>query len=90
MFWQQILQIAFSFIAVIALILILSWIVRKLGLHNKLQLSSSSHGLIKVIDSLFIDHKRRIVLLQFEKTRYMLLLDGEKSQLIDKIAQENE
>jgi flagellar biogenesis protein FliO len=90
MFWQQFLQISLSFIFVIALMLALSWLVRKLGLQNKLQLSSSSNGLIKIIDNLFIDSKRRIVLLQFEKTRYMLLFDGEKSQIIDKIAENND
>jgi flagellar biogenesis protein FliO len=90
MFWQQFLQIFLSFIFVIALMLSLSWLVRKLGLQNKLQLNSSSNGLIKIIDNLFIDSKRRIVLLQFEKTRYMLLLDGEKSQIIDKIAENND
>ncbi len=88
MIWQQLLQIGLSFAAVIILMLALSYGVRKLGLQNKLQVRQSSNGSIKILDNLYLDPKKRIVVLQFANSQYMLLLDGEKAQIIEKISNE--
>ncbi len=85
MIWQQLLQIGLSFAAVIALMLALSYGLRRFGLQNKLQLRQSSNGSIKMLDNLFLDPKKRIVVLQFSGAQYMLLLDGERAQLLEKI-----
>jgi flagellar biogenesis protein FliO len=83
--WQQLLQIFLSFAAVIGLMLALSYLVRRFGLQQKWQVRQSNNGSIQVLDNMFLDPKKRIVVLQFEKAKYMLLLDGERTQLIDKI-----
>jgi flagellar biogenesis protein FliO len=83
--WQQLLQIFLSFAAVIGLMFGLSYLVRRFGLQQKWQVRQSNNGSIQLLDNLFLDPKKRIVVLQFASAKYMLLLDGERTQLIDKI-----
>jgi flagellar biogenesis protein FliO len=83
MVWQQLGQIALSFLCVIALMFALSWCVRRFGLEKKWHKRESASGLLKIHDSLFLDPRRRLVLIGMHDKHYLLLLDNERSQLLD-------
>jgi flagellar biogenesis protein FliO len=83
MAWSQLLQMLLSFGFVIALMLGLSHLVRRFGLEKRWQTSRSSSGGIHLLDSLFLDAKRRIVIVGMAEKRYALLLDGERAQVMD-------
>ena len=89
--WSQLLQVLLSFGFVIALMLGLSHLVRRFGLEKRWQTArSSSAGGITVVDSLFLDARRRIVVVSMEQKRYALLMDGERAQLLDIITPQEE
>jgi flagellar biosynthetic protein FliO len=83
MVWQQLGQIVLSFLCVIGLMLALSWLVRRFGLEKKWHKRESAAGLLQVHDSLFLDPRRRLVLIGMHDKRYLLLLDSERAQLLD-------
>jgi flagellar biogenesis protein FliO len=81
--WSQLLQVIFSFIFVVALMLGIGALIKKFGLEKKWNMVKSTSGLLKVVDSMFLDAKRRVVVISMEEKRYVVLLDGERAQLID-------
>lgn len=81
--WTQLGQIGGAFLFVIALMFIISWLFKKFGLEKKWNMVKSTSGMLNVMDSMFLDHKRRIMVIGMEDKRYVVMLDGEKAQLID-------
>ena len=81
--WSQLIQVVLSFGFVIALMLFLSFVVRRLGLEKRWQTSRSHGGNIVMVDSMFLDAKRRIVMVDMAHKRYALLLDAERAQVMD-------
>jgi flagellar biogenesis protein FliO len=81
--FSQLIQVVLSFAAVIALMLGLSYAVRRLGLEKRWQTSRSSNGGMHLTDSLFLDARRRLVIVGVEQKRYVLLMDGERATVLD-------
>lgn len=79
----QLGQIAGAFILVVALMLGISALFKKFGLEKKWGMSKSTSGLLKVDDSMFLDPRRRVLVISMEAKRYVVLLDQERAQLID-------
>ncbi len=81
--WSQLGLIGGSFIFVIALIMVIGWLFKKFGLEKRWNIIKSTSGLLNVVDSMFLDSKRRIVVISMEEKRYVIILDNERAQLID-------
>ncbi len=80
---MQLGQIALSFVFVIALMVALAYGVKRLGLQSRLQLRSSTQGLLNIEDSLILDPRRRVMVLRMEEKRYVVLLDHERTHVLD-------
>lgn len=81
--WSQLGQVGFAFVCVIGLMLGMGFVLKRFGLEKRWQLFRSANGLITVQDTMFLDPKRRVMLLGCEQKRYIVLLDGEKAVVID-------
>jgi flagellar biogenesis protein FliO len=81
--FSQLFQVMLSFGCVIALMFGLSYLVKRFGLEKKWQVSRSRSGLLSVSDSLFLDAKRRIVVIALQQKHYVILLDGERATVVD-------
>lgn len=86
--WSQLVQVVLSFGCVVALMLGLSYLVKRLGLEKRWQVSRSTSGTLTLTDSMFLDAKRRIVVIGMEGKRYVIVLDAERAQLIDTLFEE--
>ncbi len=85
--WAQLGQIGISFVFVIGLMLGLAYLVRRFGLEKRWAPLKSAEGLLHVEDTMFLDPKRRVVVLGMQRKRYVLLLDNERAQIIDTLEQ---
>ncbi|TAE80070.1 MAG: hypothetical protein EAZ74_01605 [Alphaproteobacteria bacterium] len=83
MAWSQLGQVLFSFLFVIGLMFALSYLVRRFGLEKKWQYFKSSSGTLRLEDSLFLDAKRRMMVIGMEDKRYVVLLDSERAHIVD-------
>ncbi len=81
--WSQLAQVGLSFVFVVILMVGIGALLKKFGLEKKWNMVKSASGLLEVKDSMFLDHKRRIMVIGMEEKRYVVLLDGERAQLID-------
>ena len=81
--WSQLAQVGLSFVFVITLMVIIGALLKKFGLEKKWNMVKSTSGLLEVKDSMFLDPKRRVLVIGMEDKRYVILLDGERAQLID-------
>lgn len=81
--WSQLAQVGLSFVLVITLMIIIGALLKKFGLEKKWNMVKSTSGLLEVKDSMFLDPKRRVLVIGMEDKRYVILLDGERAQLID-------
>jgi flagellar biogenesis protein FliO len=81
--WSQLWQVLLSFGCVVALLLGLGYLVRRFGLEKKWQVFRSRSGMITLADSMFLDQKRRVVLIDVMEKRYVIMLDQERAHLLD-------
>lgn len=79
----QLGQIGLSFLLVVALMLGVAQLFKRFGLEKRWGMFKSASGLLHVEDSMFLDPKRRMVLVGTKDKRYLLVLDSDKTQLID-------
>ncbi len=62
-----------AFVFVIALMLLFSWLLKRMGLSGPLVTSAAARRL-KIVEFLPVDHRRRLVLVQCDDKEYLLLL----------------
>lgn len=70
---------------VVVLMYALAYGVKKLGLDKKLRGATGAGGRLQVADVLFIDPKRKLLLVKADAREYVLLISGEQVTLIDKL-----
>lgn len=75
----------FSLAAVVALIWLCAFVVRKLGLDKRLKGITGTTGRLAVLDTLYLDPKRKLVLVRADGREYVLLLAGESVTVVDKL-----
>ena len=73
----------FAFAFVIGLIWAVAKAARTLGLDKKLRGITGAQGRLQLLDVLFLDPKRKVVLLRADARDYVLLLSGETALVID-------
>lgn len=76
-----ILSLAF----VIALIWLAAYLLRRSGLDKKLRGMTAASSRLKVEDVLYLDPRRKLVLVRADASEYLLLLAQESATLIDRL-----
>ena len=78
-------RVCLSLAFVIALIWFASWGLKKSGLDKRLRGVTGSGARLQVSDVLYIDPKRKLVLVRFDAREYLLLLSGDVTTVIDQL-----
>lgn len=76
-------RVLISFAAVVALMFLLSWLVRKFGLEKRIRMPESPKGRLQLVDQLFIGPRHRLVLIQRDDMCHLLLIGVEKETLLE-------
>lgn len=72
-------------VLVIGMIAFIAWLVRRLGLLNRIAPGSGMHSgkrRLAVIESCVVDAKRRLVLVRRDQTEHLILLTGAGSGVV--------
>ena len=75
-------------IAIIGVILLLAWLVRKFGL-GAITPNASEQKRIKVVASVGIDGKRRLAIVKCDAKEYLILVGGSNDVLIDVLSSDD-
>lgn len=75
---------------VLSLIWLSAFLFKKFGLDKKLRASKSVAGQLEVVDTLYIDARRRITVVKHKTREYVLLLSGDSATCIDTHENKNE
>lgn len=70
---------------VIGLIYGLAYVVKRLGLDKKLRGATGAQGRLAVADVLYLDPKRKLLLVRADAREYLLLVSGEGVTVVDKL-----
>lgn len=80
---QQLLRLAISLILVIGLMGGLSFFLKKLGLVNIPQLRKGDKRRLSIVESLPLDTRRRLVILQADAKQYLVVLGPNGETVLD-------
>ncbi len=76
-----------SLALVVSLIWLTAYLLKRSGLDKRLGgIRGTAAGRLQVMDVLYLDPKRKIMLVRADATEYLLLLNGETTTLVDTIA----
>jgi flagellar protein FliO/FliZ len=78
----DIAQYLLSLFAVLALIGALAYGSKRFGLVGKLRHNKSLGGHMEVVDVLYLDARRRLMLVKCKDKEYMILLAGDTAQFL--------
>lgn len=70
---------------IIGLIFVCAWVAKKLGLDKKLRGVTAATGRLQVADTLYLDPKRKLVLVRADAREYVILLHGDRATVVDKL-----
>lgn len=70
---------------VMALIWACAWLAKRFGLDKKMRGVTAATGRLGVVDTLYLDPKRKLVLVRADAREYVILLSGENVTVIDKL-----
>lgn len=69
---------------VIALIWALTWCAKRFGLDKKMRGITGGQGRLAVNDVLYLDPRRKLTLVRADAREYLILLTGDKAEVIDR------
>lgn len=76
-------RFVFSLGLVLGLIWLAAFLFRKFGLDKKLRSGRSMAGKLELVDTLYLDPRRKLIVVRYEAKEYLLLLTGDRAlQLI--------
>lgn len=78
-------RICLSLALVIGLMWLVAWGMKKTGLDKRLRGVTSSSGRLQVVEAIYLDPKRKLVLVRADTNEYLLLLSGDVSTVIEKL-----
>lgn len=84
----SLIRVLASFAFVLALMLALSWVVKRFGLAGKLQKKGGGLPTLEMVENFYLDPRRRMVIVRREKKHYVLLLGQQNEVLIDSYERE--
>lgn len=70
---------------VVGLVWFCAFMLRKSGLDKKLRGATGGHGRLQVVDVLYIDPKRKLMMVRADSREYLLLIAGDNATVIDKV-----
>jgi flagellar protein FliO/FliZ len=70
--------------AVLALIYACAWLAKRTGLDKKLRGVAGGQGRLAVLDAIYLDPKRKLILVRADAREYVLLIHGESVTVLDK------
>ncbi len=68
---------------VMALIWACAWLAKRFGLDKKLRGVTAATGRLSVADTLYLDPRRKLLLVRVDAREYAILLNGENVTVID-------
>lgn len=71
-----------AFVFVIALMMVLAWVMKKIGLSGQSFIQAGKKRL-KVVEVLPIDHRRKLVLVRRDDREHLLVLGGDSEAVIE-------
>ncbi len=81
--WPLIIKGIAAFSFVIALMLLLSWFLKKIGLSGPVNVSKGPKRL-SVVDHTPLDHRRRLVLIRRDDREHLIILGPNGETLVEK------
>ena len=72
-----------ALVFVLALIGLLSWLVRRFGFGGRLVTPRSKGRRLQVVEATTLDSKRRVVLLRRDQTEHLIVIGGESDLVIE-------
>lgn len=72
---------------VLGLIWGLAYLLKRMGWDKRLRGVTGGSGRLAVVDVLYLDPKRKLTLIRADNREYLLLLAGEKAELVDKLGE---
>ena len=82
-YFQVVLSLGF----VLLLIWVLAWGLKRFGLDKRLRGATGQGGRMQVLDALYLDPKRKLVLVRADTKEYLLLLAGDSATVVDKLSE---
>jgi flagellar protein FliO/FliZ len=79
---MMLLKFASAFVFVIALMLMVSWLVKRAGLAGAL-LPGANKRRLKVVEFMPLDHRRRLVLIRRDDREHLLLLGPQGETVVE-------
>ncbi len=79
----NLVRVLASFAFVLALMYALAWLVKRFGLHERYARAGKGQPTMEVVESLFLDPKRRMVIVRRGQSHYVMLLGQTNETLID-------
>lgn len=70
---------------VIALIWAVAWLLKRFGLDKRLRGATGQAGRMQVVDVLYMDPRRKLVLVRADHQEYVLMVAGDSVTVIDKL-----
>jgi flagellar protein FliO/FliZ len=68
---------------VVALIWGLAYVVKRTGLDKKLRGATGQQGRLAIVDVLYLDPKRKLMLVRVDAREYLLLVAGDNATLVN-------
>lgn len=75
---------------VVGLIWLSGYLLRRTGLDKRLRGVTGQQGRLAVVDVIYLDPRRKLVLVRADTREYLLLIAGDNAQLIDTLEAKKE
>lgn len=74
-----------SLLAVVALVVVMGYAAKRLGLANKMRHSKSLGGTMEVVDMLYLDPRRKLMLVRCREQEFLLLMAGDTASVVSEM-----
>ncbi len=78
-------RFVFALALVVGMIWLCAYIMKRTGMDKRLRGISGQQGRLAVVDVLYLDPKRKLTLVRADGREYLLLLAGDRAEVIDKL-----
>jgi flagellar protein FliO/FliZ len=76
---------------IMGLIWLCAWLAKRFGLDKKLRgVTGGAAGRLAVTDTIYVDPKRKLLLVRADTREYVLLVSGENVTVIDRLEPSND
>lgn len=82
---SQLMQFVFSLILVIGLIWLTAYLMKRFGVDKRLRGVTGQQGRLAVADVLYLDPRRKLMIVRADAQEYLLLVSNEKTEILDRL-----